>query len=151
MTAGTLVPPPSEAEAALAKESARHLAHLGEKEVRSLKLVVDDQSGEAVVLPPPLFRLILDVLSQMARGNAITLVPVHAELTTQQAADLLGVSRPFLIKLLEKGELPHRKVGRHRRVRFIDLMRYRKESGARRQEALDELVRLSQELGLYDD
>lgn len=150
MTAGTLVPPPTDAEAALAEEGVRHLEHLANREVHSLKLVIDDQTGEAVVLPPPLFRLILDVLSHMARGNAITLVPVHAELTTQQAADLLGVSRPFLIKLLEKGELAHRKVGRHRRVRFMDLVEYRNKVGARRQESLDELVRLSKDLGLYD-
>lgn len=150
MTAGTLLPPPTDAEAALAQEGIRHLEHLAEKKVHSLKLVVDDQGGEAVLLPSPLFRLILDVLGHMARGNAITLVPVHAELTTQQAADLLGVSRPFLIKLLEQGELPHRKVGRHRRVRFVDLVAYRDRTGVKRQEALDELVRLSQELGLYD-
>lgn len=150
MTAGTLVPPPTDAEAALAEEGARHLEHLADKKVHSLKLVVDDQTGEAVVLPPTLFRLVLDVLSHMARGDAITLVPVHAELTTQQAADLLGVSRPFLIKLLEKGELAHRKVGRHRRIRFMDLVEYRNKVGARRQESLDELVRLSKDLGLYD-
>lgn len=149
MPAGTLLPPPSQADAALALESARHLEHRSEREVRSLKLVVDNQ-GEGVLLPAPLFQLILEVLAQMARGNAITLVPVHAELTTQQAADLLGVSRPFLIKLLERGELPHRKVGRHRRVRFMDLVEYRKRIGARRQESLDELVRLSKDLGLYD-
>lgn len=149
MTAGTLVPPPTDAEAALAEEGARQLEHLADKKVHSLKLVVDDQTGEAVVLPPTLFRLVLDVLSHMARGDAITLVPVHAELTTQQAADLLGVSRPFLIKLLEKGELAHRKVGRHRRVRFMDLVEYRNKVGARRQESLDELVRLSKDLGLY--
>jgi excisionase family DNA binding protein len=84
----------------------------------------------------------------MAQGNAVTIVPIHAELTTQEAADLLNVSRPFLIKLIESQEIPCRKVGRHRRIRFADLMEYKQKTDTQRTQALDELVAQSQELNM---
>jgi excisionase family DNA binding protein len=89
-------------------------------------------------------------LNQMAQGNSVSLVPIHAELTTQEAADLLNVSRPFLIKKIDAGELPHHKVGKHRRINFNDLMVYKEQVDRAADAALDEIVAISEELGLYD-
>jgi excisionase family DNA binding protein len=88
------------------------------------------------------------VISYPGIGNAVTLMPHHAELTTQEAADLLNVSRPFLVGLLENGQLPHHKVGTHRRVRFADLMTYKRRRDAESEEALRELAALSQVMKL---
>ena len=103
-------------------------------------------SDDVLNLPKSVVHLLITVLSHMAEGNAVTLMPVHAELTTQQAAELLGVSRPFLIGLLEKREIPHHMVGTHRRVFFQDLKRYMERIREERSHALDELATLGQEL-----
>jgi excisionase family DNA binding protein len=79
--------------------------------------------------------------------NAI--IPIHVELTTQEAADLLNVSRPYLIKQIEAGEIPHHKIGRHRRIRFNDLIAYKTRVDADRAQAIDELVAQTEVLGLY--
>jgi excisionase family DNA binding protein len=84
----------------------------------------------------------------MAQGHAVTLIPMHAELTTQQAADFLGVSRPFVIKEIEEGRLAARKVGTHRRVLFNDLLNYRRTLDEKADRAMDRLAELDQQLGL---
>ena len=128
----------------LAKTSSRRLAPFLNRNL--LVRLVD--SEEAVELPAAAVRLLVDLLSAMAEGNAVTLIPIHAELTTQQAADLLGVSRPFLVKQLEEDTIPYRKVGTHRRVLFSDLMAYKREMDRKRLGALDELAAQAQELDM---
>lgn len=108
-------------------------------------------SGEEIELPNSVFEVLVRVVHEMARGNAVRVLPVHAELTTQQAAEILGVSRPYLVGLLEEGEVPFRKVGSHRRVRLDDLLVYKNTRDRRRRNALDDLATESQELGLYED
>jgi excisionase family DNA binding protein len=145
---GTDVVTPTAADTALAKESGAKLAaHLGDAEGVRLQLKTGKKSEE-LILPPSALRLLVGVLTELAQGNAVTLTPLRAELTSQQAADLLNVSRPHLVKLLDEGTIPSRKVGSHRRVLLTDLLAYRKEFEAKRHEALDELVALSQDLGL---
>jgi excisionase family DNA binding protein len=99
-------------------------------------------------LPPLVARLLLDVLKETAAGNAVTLVPVEPEITTQQAADLLNVSRPFLISLIDNGTLPARIVGADRRLPLRDVLAYKVDQFAKRERALDEIVTIDQELGL---
>ena len=99
-------------------------------------------------LPPAVARLVLDLLEAIGKGDAVTLVPSGADLSTQQAADMLEVSRPFLVKLLETKEIPHHKIGTHRRVRYQDVIAYKKRIDAERRKALDELAAQAQELNM---
>ncbi len=139
---------PSKAEAILAKETSRVLA--GRKQTAEpLQLRMLDGSAEATVrIPAPAVRMLVRILEEMARGNAVTLIPVNAELTTQEAADMLNISRPSLIQLLDEGKIDFRKVGTHRRVRFEGLMAYSRRVDADRRAALAALAAYDQELGI---
>lgn len=140
---------PTETEALLARETCRLLAgHVKRKQDLRIRIIENSEAGEMIALPAPAVRLLIDILTEMAQGNAVTLIPIHAELTTQQAADLLNVSRPHLVSLLDEGKIPHRKVGTHRRVMFEDLMAYKKKIDKDRERVLDELAKEAQELDM---
>ena len=151
---GSIEPVVPTAEAAeAAGSSLRDLARFRATHgLRQASLTLDLEGGQraSVPIPAAVLELLQAILVQMAQGNAVTLVPVHAELTTQQAADLLSVSRPFLIERLEQGEIPFRKVGTHRRIRLADLMAYKHAIDHQRATGLDELAAQAQaqELGL---
>lgn len=135
---------PSFAESEVARTSSRTLSPYGGK---NLKLQIPQPSGkpQTLELPAAAVQLLVRILTEMSEGNAITLIPIHAELTTQQAADLLNVSRPFFIALLEKGQIPFHKVGKHRRIAFRHLMQYKRKMDQERTQALADLVADAQE------
>ncbi len=115
------------------------------------KAVLRSPSGHELPLPHSVYRVLEQVVHEMARGNAVRVLPVKAELSTQQAADLLNVSRPHLVKLLERGEIPYHRAGSHRRVVLEDLLVYKERHDRERLEALDEITRISDDLGLCDE
>lgn len=108
-------------------------------------------NGEEVELPASVFQILRQSVYYLAHDQAVTVVPVGKELTTQEAADILNVSRPYLIKLLDEGAIPFTMTGSHRRVPFAELMAYKQRRNARRRKALAELTQLSQDMGLYDE
>jgi excisionase family DNA binding protein len=114
---------------------------------QTIKVRAEIGGEEALVLPRQAVSMLAYILSQAAAGRGVSVMPSHAELTTQQAADLLNVSRPYLIGLLEAGTIPFKLVGRHRRVRWDDLMAYKRETEAQSRAAADEVAELGQELG----
>ena len=149
MKQGTLAPTlPSEAEAILAKETSRVLAARVQTADPLQLRILDDPTAGTVKLPATAVRMLIHILEEMARGNAMTLIPVHAELTTQEAAGMLNISRPSLIQLLGEGKIEYRRVGTHRRVRFEALIAYKRRTDAERRAVLAELAAYDQELGL---
>ncbi|TAK32082.1 MAG: helix-turn-helix domain-containing protein [Chloroflexota bacterium] len=98
--------------------------------------------GQVLTLPPSLYRVIQAALEVLNRGDAISIVPIHKELTTQEAADILNVSRQYFVRLLEEGRIPFTKAGTHRRIRFGDLMEFKRHRDTLREQKLDELTRL---------
>ncbi|MEV6322652.1 excisionase family DNA-binding protein [Nocardia sp. NPDC051787] len=113
--------------------------------------VLRSAEGEVVTLPAEVFEGLRLVALALAEGKAVTVAPLHTTLTTQEAAELLGMSRPTLVKLLDAGEIPFTRPGRHRRVRLTDVLAFREYRRAERAAGLSELTRISEELGLYDD
>lgn len=137
---------PTEKEATLARESSRVLAAcIGSGATARLRVI---DGSEEIQVPVRALRLLVDILAQMGEGKAVTVLPIRAEITTQQAANLLNVSRPHLVSLLERGELKFRKVGKHRRILLADLLAYQNESQKKQLAALDELAKQAQEFGM---
>ncbi len=137
--------PPSAKDAAIARVSGQLLSRYAQQK-KPLTLRVRDAGQESPIeLPAGAVALLMDILEAMAAGRGVTILPESAELTTVEAAEMLNVSRPFLIKLLEDKTIPHRKVGRHRRVRMEDVMAYKTAIDQEREVVLDQLSREAQE------
>jgi excisionase family DNA binding protein len=137
---------PTDEEVELAREAAPRLAdQLGKGKKVEVRLGNKD---ETLMLPVSSLRLLADILVQMGEGNAVAVLPVETELSTQQAADELNVSRPYLVKLLEDGKLPHRSVGTRRRVLLCDVLAYKKVVADARAKVLEELAAQAQELNM---
>lgn len=141
---------PTPEAASQAHQALRQLERLlPAPDARAVRLEVQGESGGAsAIMPRGAFDLLLEILGQMANGNAVTIVPVNAELTTQQAADLLNVSRPYLIGLLEQGKIPFSRVGTHRRIRAEDLLLYRRELASETRASVQELTQQAEDLDL---
>lgn len=140
---------PTAVETAMAGDSSRQLAvFLSQQKGDSVKIAFEENPEEMVSIPLSAFRLLADILTEMSKGNAVTFIPIHAELTTQQAADFLNVSRPFVVKLIEEKSLPCRKVGTHRRILFQDLVEFKRKTNEDRAKTLDELAKQAQDLDM---
>lgn len=147
----TILPLEKEVEAAV--QGQRKLASLLSTKFETQRIDIFDKEDKphTLVLPTSALRLLVDILGELAIGNAVKVVPVHAELTSQEAADLLNVSRPHLVKMLEEGAIPFTKTGRHRRIRFSDLMAFKQRRDEESQEAMEALAQQAQALGMgYD-
>lgn len=140
---------PDDEATVLARTSAEELSRL-----LAMKPAADRArvklDGRELILPRMALALLRDLLTEMAQGNAVTVVPTHAELTTQEAANFLNVSRPHLVKMLEEGRIAFTKTGAHRRIRYQDLRAYRQQREKESHELLDELAAQAQEHGMGD-
>ncbi|HLI35921.1 MAG TPA: helix-turn-helix domain-containing protein [Streptosporangiaceae bacterium] len=142
---------PGDVDAEVARRAARRIkdyltSHPGGQD---LKLLVETGDDDALIVPRQAAVMLAQILGYLANGQGVRVTPSNAMLTTQQAADFLNVSRPYLIKLLEAGDIPFERVGTHRRVPFGALLEYRRRDDQRRRHVADELAQLSQELELY--
>jgi len=143
---------PTDHDAQLARDSSAALAPLLRDDLNSLPHILlrtKDNNEADIALPPSILRLLLGALQEMAKGNAVTLLPRQSELTTQQAADLMRISRPSLIKILDNGKLHYRKIGAHRRILYSDAIRYIESEHSRRVSVMEELVAETEQLDLY--
>jgi excisionase family DNA binding protein len=141
--------PPTPRDIAIARDSGQRLSRYVRRN-RPLTFHVEAEQPEQmpIQLPAGAVALLMNILEAMAAGRGVTIIPENAELTTVQAAEVLNVSRPFLIKLLEEGAIPHRKVGKHRRVRMEDVMAYKERVDHDREAILDQLAAQAQELDI---
>lgn len=124
------------------------LAHAAIAERKKALLLGPD--GETIELPESLFRILRQAADLLSKGARVIVAPIDKELSTQEAADLLNVSRPYLVNLIDRGEIPCEKTGRYRKLRFGDVIAYKEQRSAKRREVLAEMMRKNREAGLYD-
>jgi len=141
-------PPEQQAQVAALARALEEMAQAPKRRAPRCQLV--GPNGEATTIPESVFYVLERVAEVMARGDSLTVVPVGKEVTTQQAADLLNVSRQYLVRLLDEGRIPFRKTGKHRRLRIEDVLAFKERRDRDRRAGLRELSRLTQDLGGYD-
>jgi excisionase family DNA binding protein len=142
---------PGDVDTEIAERAARRITEYldGHPDDDLIEALGEVGTEDALVIPRATAVMFAQILGLLAQGHGVQIIPKEAELSTQQAADALNVSRPFLIGLLESGRIPFRKVGRHRRIRFEDLMGYKRQDDLGRRVAADKLAELSEDLDLY--
>ena len=141
---------PSKGERKIAMESYNALAAvLQDIQIANPEIEIEEIQ-DRIVIPLPALKLLAKVLKAMGEGKVISVVPIATEMTTQAAAEQLGCSRPHLVKLLESGEIPYTKIGRHRRVKLEDLLNYKATMKAKQEQLLIEMMDADEESGLYD-
>lgn len=143
--------PPTEEEAKLAKESSQILALYTERRKPEIIMKTDEMKTQAIAIPESAFLMLVEILEQMAQGKAVSLVSLPAELTTQEAANILEVSHPYLVELLESGEIPSQIVETKRQVRYEDVLHYKNQIDEKRRQPLDELVADAQTLNMGNE
>lgn len=146
----TNISKPSKKEQQVAMESYSALAEaLEQLHIENPEIEIEE-TQERIKVPLKALKLLAEILRVTSEGKPISIIPIATEMTTQAAADLLGCSRPHLIKLLEKGAIEYTKVGKHRRVKFEDIMSYKKQQKEKQRGLLREIMQADEETGLYD-
>jgi len=143
-TASLIVQPPKN------KEELNEIIELVKNISNMEKFIMTKADGESIELPQVVSQVLYEIITILSQGGSMTIIPMDKELTTQQAADILNVSRPYLVKLLENDIIPYHKTGTHRKILMKDLIEYKHQINQKRKIKLSEMVDLSQELGLYD-
>lgn len=142
--AGFMIQPPKN------EEELQEIIELVSKISNLDQFVMLKSDGQEIEIPSIVTKILYEIITILSKGGALTIIPMEKELTTQQAADILNVSRPFLVNLLENGEIPFHKTGTHRKIFMKDLREYREQINKNRTNKINEIINLSQEYGLYD-
>lgn len=141
---------PTKEEQRAAQESYKALASSIEQLRTEMPEIEIEETDEKIRIPINALRFLAAILKEISRGNPVSIVPIATEITTQAAAELLGCSRPHIVKLLEEGKIPYTTVGKHRRIKYEDLVTFKKEMKTKQRNKIQELMQLDEESGLYD-
>jgi len=141
---------PTKEEQRAAQESYDTLASSIEHLRSEIPEIEIEETEEKIRIPISALRLLAKILKEISRGNPISIVPIATEMTTQAAAELLGCSRPHIVRLLEEGKIPYTKVGKHRRIKYENVVIFKKEMKSKQRSKIQELMQLDEESGLYD-
>lgn len=141
---------PTKEEQRAARESYEALASSIEQLHSENPEIEIEETEEKIRIPISALKFLAKILKEISRGNPISIVPIATEITTQAAAEFLGCSRPHLVRLLEEGKIPFTKVGKHRRIKYEDIIKFKQEMKSKQRNKIQELMKLDEESGLYD-